>query len=75
MLLVRGLLLGRLFRLEGEGLMAAVEGGADGFAIKPYMRLNTRREAEALLARLKVIRVSVHQVEIGASARRCSDAW
>jgi hypothetical protein len=46
--------------------MATVEGGADGVAIKPYVKLYTRREAQALLgARLDVTRVSVHQVEIG----------
>ncbi len=65
MLLVRGLLQGRLFRLGYAGLMATVEGGADGVYMKPYVKLYSRREAKALLSGFRVDRVSVHHVEIG----------
>jgi ubiquinone/menaquinone biosynthesis C-methylase UbiE len=65
MVLVRGLLQGRLFRLGYEGLMATVEGGADGVTTKPYVKLYGRREARALFSGFRVERVSVHHVEIG----------
>jgi ubiquinone/menaquinone biosynthesis C-methylase UbiE len=65
MVLVRGLLQGRLFRLGYEGLMATVEGGADGVVTKPYVKLYGRGEARALLSDFRVERVSVHHVEIG----------
>jgi ubiquinone/menaquinone biosynthesis C-methylase UbiE len=65
MVLVRGLLQGRLFRLGYAGLMATVEGGADGVTTKPYVKLYSRGEARALLEGFRVERVSVHQVEIG----------
>jgi len=65
MLLVRGILLGRLFRLGYAGLMATIEGGADGVGIKPYVKLYSRREAGELFASFDVARISVHQVELG----------
>jgi SAM-dependent methyltransferase len=65
MVLVRGVILGRLFRLGYEGLMSTVEGGADGVAIKPYVKLYTRGEARCLLQGFGIERVSVHHVEIG----------
>jgi hypothetical protein len=65
MVLVRGVLLGRLFRLGYEGLMSTVEGGADGVAIKPYVRLYTRGEARRLMEGFGVDRLSVHHVEVG----------
>lgn len=70
MVLVRGLLRGRLFRLGYEGLMATVEGGADGVAIKPYVKLYTRGEARRLLSEFRIDRVSVHHVEIGRFRER-----
>lgn len=70
MVLVRGVLLGRLFRLGYEGLMATVEGGADGVAIKPYVKLYTRGEARRLLSDFRLDRVSVHHVEIGRFRER-----
>jgi SAM-dependent methyltransferase len=65
MVLVRGVLQGRLFRLGYDGLMATVEGGADGIVIKPYVKLYTRREARRLLSDFQIDRMSVQHVEIG----------
>jgi SAM-dependent methyltransferase len=65
MVLVRGILLGGLFRLGYEGLMATIEGGADGVSLKPYVKVYSRREARALLAGFSPVRVSVHQIELG----------
>jgi hypothetical protein len=70
MILVRGILRGRLFRLGYDGLMATVEGGADGVAIKPYVRVYSRREAKRLLSDFRLDRVSVHHVEIGRFRER-----
>jgi ubiquinone/menaquinone biosynthesis C-methylase UbiE len=70
MILVRGILRGRLFRLGYDGLMATVEGGADGVAIKPYVKVYSRREAKRLLSGFRVDRVSVHHVEIGRFRER-----
>jgi SAM-dependent methyltransferase len=65
MLFVRGLLLGRLFRLGYDGLLATIETGADGVEIKPYVRLYSRREARALFSPFEIERVSVHQLDLG----------
>jgi SAM-dependent methyltransferase len=65
MVVVRGLLLGRLFRLGYAGLMATIEGGADGVNIKPFVRVYSRREARALLAGFDIERISIHHVELG----------
>jgi ubiquinone/menaquinone biosynthesis C-methylase UbiE len=70
MLLVRGVLQGRLLRLGYEGLMATVEGGADGVVIRPYVKLYSRREARRLLSDFRIDRVSVHHVEIGRFRER-----
>lgn len=65
LVLVRGVLMGRLFRLGYSGLLSTIEGGADGVEFKPYVRLYNRREAAALFADFDVAAVSVHQVELG----------
>lgn len=65
LVLVRGILMGRLFRLGYEGLLATIEGGADGVELKPYVKLYNRREAAALFTGFDVVAVSVHQVELG----------
>ena len=65
MVLVRGLFLGGLLRLGYDGLMATIEGGADGVSIKPYVKVYSRREAKALLADFRPVGVSVHQIELG----------
>ncbi len=65
MVFVRGILLGRLFRLGYAGLMATIEGGADGVTIKPYVKVYSRREAKALLAGFAIEHISVHHLEIG----------
>jgi hypothetical protein len=65
MVLVRGFFLGGLLRLGYEGLMATIEGGADGVSIKPYVKVHSRREAKALLADFSPVGVTVHQIELG----------
>lgn len=65
MVLVRGLLLGRLFRLGYDGLMATVEAGADGVKTRPYVKVYSRREVRALFSAFRVDRVTVRHVEIG----------
>jgi SAM-dependent methyltransferase len=70
MVLVRGLLLGRLFRLGYDGLMATVEAGADGIGTKPYVKVYSRREVRALFASFRIDRIAVRQVEIGRFKER-----
>jgi len=65
LLFVRGLLFGRLFRLGYAGLLATIEGGADGKEIKPYVKLYSRSEARALFSTFQVRCVSVHQLDLG----------
>jgi ubiquinone/menaquinone biosynthesis C-methylase UbiE len=65
MLFVRGLLLGRLFRLGYAGLLATIEAGADGVSIKPHVKLYSRRQARTLFESLAIERVSVHQLDLG----------
>jgi SAM-dependent methyltransferase len=65
MILIRGLLFGRLFRLGYDGLMATVERGADGVRTKPYVKLYSRREAKALFSAFRIEHVTVRHVDIG----------
>jgi SAM-dependent methyltransferase len=65
MVLVRGLLLGRLFRLGYDGLMATVEAGADGVRTKPYVKVYSRREVRELFSAFRIDRIAVRHVEIG----------
>jgi ubiquinone/menaquinone biosynthesis C-methylase UbiE len=65
MLFVRGILLGRLFRLGYAGLLSTIEAGADGVETKPYVKLYSKREARALFSALHVERVSIHQLDLG----------
>lgn len=61
-ILVRGLLTGRLVRLGYDGLLATIETGADGRAIKPYVRLWSKREVRRLLRHFELEDVSIHQL-------------
>jgi ubiquinone/menaquinone biosynthesis C-methylase UbiE len=70
MVLVRGLLLGRLFRLGYDGLMSTVEAGADGVQTKPYVKVYSRREVRRLLSGFRVVRIDVRHVEIGRFKER-----
>ena len=65
MIVVPGLLRGRLLRLGYAGLLATIEGGADGVSVKPYVKLYRRREAVELLAGLELEEASVHHLELG----------
>jgi hypothetical protein len=65
MVLVRGLLLGRLLRLGHAGLLATIEAGADGVTVKPYVKVYSRRETRTLLADFEIDRISVRHLEIG----------
>ena len=58
LLLVDGIIRGKLWRLGYDGLLATIENGADGIAIKPYVRLYTARTLRALLRRFS--RVEIH---------------
>lgn len=49
LLLVDGVIRGKLFKLGHDGLLATIERGADGIKIKPYVRLYTARELRGLL--------------------------
>lgn len=46
---LHGILLGRLWRLGYDGLMATVETGADGINVKPLVRTYSRRQLRQLL--------------------------
>lgn len=61
-ILLRGFLTGRLFRLGYGGVLAAIETGADGRAIKPYVRLWSKREVRQLLRQFDLEDVSIHQL-------------
>jgi SAM-dependent methyltransferase len=65
MVLVRGLLLGRLFRLGYDGLMATVEAGADGVRTKPYVKVYSRGEVRALFSSFRIERIAVRHVDLG----------
>ena len=64
-LLGQGIYHGDLRRLGYRGLLATIERGADGLAIKPYVRLYSRRTARRLSRRFSVDDVSVHQLTAG----------
>jgi hypothetical protein len=51
--LTNGLLRGSLFRLGYDGLLATIERGADGIAIKPYVKLYTAAELKRLLSQFR----------------------
>lgn len=65
MVLVRGLLLGRLFRLGYDGLMATVESGADGVRTKPYVKVYSRGDVRELFSRFRIERIWVRHVDLG----------
>jgi ubiquinone/menaquinone biosynthesis C-methylase UbiE len=58
LLLVDGIIRGKLWRLGYDGLLAIIENGADGITIKPYVRLYSARTLRALLRRFS--RVDIH---------------
>jgi ubiquinone/menaquinone biosynthesis C-methylase UbiE len=60
-LLFKGFLKGDLFRLGYSGLLATIETGADGSAIKPHVKLYSRAETRRLMQNFAVDDVSVHQ--------------
>lgn len=59
LLLAEGLVRGKLWKLGYEPLLSTIERGADGIAIKPYVRLYTARELRNLLARFSQIDIHV----------------
>jgi SAM-dependent methyltransferase len=62
-LLSDGVRRGWLPRKGYAGLLATIEGGADGVRVKPYVRLYSCRRVRALLRDFQVVDVSVHQLE------------
>ena len=61
-LLCQGLYQGWLFSKGYAGLLATIEGGADGVTTKPYVRLYTKAEVRRLLEGFVVEDISVHQL-------------
>jgi len=61
-LIVGGVLRGGLIRLGYRGLLATIETGADGRAVKPYVKLYSKREMRKLFGRFLIDDVSVHQL-------------
>lgn len=61
-LLANGLRNGWLFTKGYQGLLATIEKGADGVQVKPYVRLFSRRELQALMRDFHQEDVSVHQL-------------
>lgn len=59
LLLVDGIIRGKLWRLGYDGLLATIENGADGIAIKPYVRLYTASTLRALLRRFSCVEIHV----------------
>ena len=66
-----GIVRGKLWRLGYDGLLATIERGADGIAIKPYVHLYTARELRALLSRFS--RVEIHVAHF--TARQIPVLW
>jgi SAM-dependent methyltransferase len=62
-LLANGLRHGWLFTKGYAGLLATIEGGADGVKIKPYVRLYSKREVRDLFEGFQVDDVSIHQLK------------
>lgn len=54
-----GVVRGKLWKLGYDGLLATIERGADGIAIKPYVRLYTARELRGLLSRFSCVDIHV----------------
>ena len=69
LLLVRGVLQGRLFRLGYRGLLATIETGADGARIRPYVKLYSRKEVRELLVRFDNVETSVRHMSLGRFER------
>ena len=63
LLLISGLLRGKLFSIGYDGLLATIETGADGVNNKPYVRLYTKKETRTLLQEhgFEIEDVSAHQ--------------
>ncbi|NJO33950.1 MAG: class I SAM-dependent methyltransferase [Rhodospirillales bacterium] len=63
LLLISGLLRGKLFSIGYDGLLATIETGADGVNNKPYVKLYSKRETRTLLkdCGFEIEDVSVHQ--------------
>jgi SAM-dependent methyltransferase len=59
LLLVDGVIRGKIFRLGHDGLLATIERGADGIKIKPYVRLYTARELRDLLREFEAVDIHV----------------
>ncbi|MBL8470192.1 MAG: class I SAM-dependent methyltransferase [Rhodocyclaceae bacterium] len=61
-ILANGLRNGWLFSKGYAGLLATIEHGADGIAIKPYVKLYGRHEVARLMQAFEVEDISVHQL-------------
>ncbi len=59
LLIYRGLLRGELRKLGHDGLLATIEYGADGIAVKPYVRLYGRLQLRNILGDFRKVRICV----------------
>lgn len=64
LLAIKGILMGKLFRLGYGGLLSTIEKGADGSDVKPYVKLYSRSDLRAALAAFNVSDISVHQLAL-----------
>jgi len=69
LLIIRGILQGRLLRLGYAGLLSTIESGADGLQHRPYVRLYSRREVHELLRNFQIDRLNVHHLFLGRFER------
>lgn len=61
-LLANGLRNGWLFSKGYAGLLATIESGADGVAVKPWVKLYSKSEMRRLLKAFEIEDVSIHQL-------------
>ena len=61
-ILCHGIRCGWLWSKGYSGLLATIEGGADGVTVKPFVKLYSKPEVRQLLARFDIEDISVHQL-------------
>ena len=62
-LLREGILYGKLFSLGHDGLLATIEGGADGKKIKPYVKLYSTKSMKTLLKDFKDVKIDIKHLD------------
>jgi ubiquinone/menaquinone biosynthesis C-methylase UbiE len=64
-LLCHGLRCGWLWSKGYAGLLATIEGGADGVTVKPFVKLYSKREVRRLFSHFDIEDLSIHQLTEG----------